>query len=281
MNLTGVLTVAKGVADAVEVAKDISDAFKSEKDKDSKETNLETTTKIDNELSITQNLDEIKKEDTKNESKVETSIKNIATTLEENIQMEVDKLNLNESFWEKISKSEVMDVVKVAIEAVIKGVLKKKFNINYSTFNDMKDSLNSFMNGDLKDALKESSDAGINSIKELDGVAKTAIKTIKNSVIDKVVSSEEYELLNKQTKLLNRISSNCEKFNAAMDKNDEKTMKSRVNAIKKDMKEILPIRETISKAQGIIDKYELWQNKGKEALTKEENELIEKLNECA
>lgn len=251
MNLTGALTTAKGIMDTVELVKNIGETFNEEK------------------------------EENRPKSKLEDSIKNIGTSLEENIKFEIDKLDLNESIWQKISKSEVMDVVKVAIEAVIKGVLKKKFDVNYSTFNDMKDGLNSFMNGDLKNALKETSDAALGKIEKLDGTVKTVIKTIKNSVIDKVVNTEEYELINKQTKILNKISKNCEKFNDAMEKNDEKTMKSKVNAIKKDMKEILPIRETISKAQGIIDRYELWQNKGKEPLTKEETELIEKLNNCA
>lgn len=253
MNLTGALTTVKGIMDTVEAVKDIGNIFK----------------------------DEAKIENTKEESKIETSIKNIGTSLEENIKFEIDKLDLNESVWGKISKSEVMDVVKVAIEAVIKGVLKKKFDVNYSTFNDMKDAINSFMNGDLKNALKETSDAALGKIESLDGTVKTVIKTIKNSVIDKIVNTEEYELINKQTKILNKISKNCDKFNEAMERNDEKTMKSKVNAIKKDMKEILPIRETILKAQGVIDRYELWQNKGKDALTKEENELIEKLNNCA
>ena len=239
MNLTGTLEAAKGIMNTVELVKDLGETFNDEK------------------------------EESRPKSKLEDSIKNIGTTLEENIKLEVDKLNLNESIWQKISKSEVMDVVKVAVESVIKGVLKKKFNVNYSTFNDMKAGLNSFMNGDLKNALKETSDIALGKIEKLDGTVKNIIKTIKNSVIDK------------QTKILNKISKNCEKFNEAMEKNDEKTMKSRINAIKKDMKEIIPIRETINKAQGIIDRYELWQNKGKEPLTKEEEELIEKLNACA
>ena len=52
----------------------------------------------------------------------------------QNIELEVDKLNLNESVWKKISKSSFAEVVKVAIESVLKGVLKKKFGINFSTF---------------------------------------------------------------------------------------------------------------------------------------------------
>ena len=84
--------------------------------------------------------------------------------------------------------------------------------------------------------------------------------------------------MNKQTKILNRISNNCEAFNEALNKNDIETIKKKANSIKNDMKKILPIRETINKANCALDKYSLWQSKGNEALTVEENELIEKLN---
>lgn len=212
---------------------------------------------------------------------LEKTINSVTNTLEENIAKEVEKLNLNESVWKKISKSAFSDVVKVAIEAVLKGALKKKFGINFSTFNEMKDTLESVMNGDLKEAIKTSSDAAVDSLKVLDGITRSTIKTVKNAVIDKTIDSEKYEIVNKQTKLLNRISDNCEKFNEALDKGDEKTMKSKVNSIKKDMKEILPIRETINRAQSVLDKYSLWQNKGNTALSTDESELIDKLNNCA
>lgn len=274
MNLNNVLTVAKGVADTVEVVKDFGNVFKDEKEIDSNKEKL--VTKIDDELSVTKSLTEIKKEN--RNLGIDKTINDIEKTLEENIALEVDKLNLNESFFEKISKTKLMDIIKISIEAVLKGVLKKKVNINYSTFNDMKESINSVMDGNLKDALKESSDVAINKIDSFDAITKTAIKTIKNAVIDKTIDGKKYEIINKQTKVLNRISDNCEKFSEAMKINDEKTMKNVVNKIKKDMKEILPIRETISKAQNVFDKYSLWENKGKEPLTNEENELIEKLN---
>ena len=131
---------------------------------------------------------------------LDNTINDVTNVLEKNIELEVDKLNLNESVWKKISKSSFAEVVKVAIESVLKGVLKKKFGINFSTFNDMKDTLNSVMDGNLKGALKESSDAAIDSIKCLDGVTKTTIKTVKNAIIDKTIDSEKYEIINKQTK---------------------------------------------------------------------------------
>lgn len=225
-------------------------------------------------------LENEKKIDDKKDA-LDNTIESVSNILEENIAFEVDRLNLNDSIWKKMSKSAIADAVKVAIEAVIKGVLKKKFGINFSTFNEMKDTLESVMDGDLKDALKTSTDAAVDSLKKLDGVTRTTIKTVKNAVIDKTIDSEKYEIINKQTKLLNRISDNCEKFNEAMSLNDEKTMKNKVNSIRKDMQNILPIRETINKAQAVLDKYAFWQNKGKQALTNEENELIDKLNICA
>ena len=110
---------------------------------------------------------------------------------------------------------------------------------------------------------------------------KTVIKTVKNTVIDKTVDSQKYEVMNRQTKVINRISSNCQKFGEALKINDAKNIKKTAEAIKKDMNTILPIRETISMAQNVLDKYSLWQNKGNEQLTKDENDLINKLNNCA
>ena len=66
-----------------------------------------------------------------------------------------------------------------------------------------------------------------------------------------------------------------------MNINDEKTIKRKINSIKKDMNEILPIKEIIDRAQIMIDKYTLWQNKGNVTLTIEENELIDKINQSA
>lgn len=209
---------------------------------------------------------------------VDKTINDVTKTLEENIQKEIDNLNLDDSIFEKIGKSKAMDVVKVAIESVLKGVLKKKFGINFSTFNDMKNTINDVMNGNLKDAIKSGSDAAIDKLTVLDGTTRTTIKNVKNAVIDKTIDSEKYEIVNKQTKILNRISNNCEAFNEALNKNDIETIKKKANSIKNDMKKILPIRETINKANCVLDKYSLWQSKGKEALTVEENELIEKLN---
>lgn len=245
-----------------------------------KDENLESLGVIN---TVDDNL-QIDKEEVKNSGEsraLDNVINDISEMLEKNIGLEMDKIDVNESIWEKMSKSSVAEVVKVAAESVLKGVLKKQFGINFSTFNDMKDTWNAVMDGNLKEALKNGSDAAINNIPLLDGITKTTIKNIKNAVIDKTINSEKYEVINKQTKLLNRINSNCEKFDEAMQKNDEKTMKSKINSITKDMKEILPIRETISRAQATLDKYSLWQNKGNEPLSTMENELIEKLNECA
>ena len=240
-----------------------------------KENNLEK-----NSMHLNNKINSVNRsiEDEKSSNGVEKTINSVTKTLEENIANEINKLKLDDSIFEKISKSSMMDVVKVAIEAILKGVLKKKFGINFSTFNEMKDTINDAMDGNLKEAVKNGTDAAIDKITMLDAVTKSIIKTIKNSVIDKTIDSEKYEIVNTQTKILNRISDNCMDFNEALKVNDPDTMKKKVTSIKNDMKKILPIRETIVQAQCVLDKYSLWQNKGEKMLTNEEIELIEKLN---
>lgn len=199
---------------------------------------------------------------TKKNCGVDKTINNLTKTLEKNIADEVEKLNFEKSVWEKISKSKFKDIVKVAIEAVLKGVLKKKFNINYKTFDEAKEVIKNAMDGNLKEAIKSSSDIAVDKIPAIDSTSKLAIKRVKNAVIDKTIDSEKYEIINKQTKVLNRISKNCDELDEALNLNEIETIKKKATAIKKDLKEILPIRETINRAQNVLDQYELWKNKG-------------------
>ena len=84
---------------------------------------------------------------------VDEAINGIAKDIEKNISEETKKQNLN--LWEKFKQSGAKDVVNVAIESVLKNFLKKKFGINFSTFNKMKDTVEAVMGGDLKNALKK------------------------------------------------------------------------------------------------------------------------------
>ncbi len=118
------------------------------------------------------------------------------------------------------------------------------------------------MDGNLKEAIKVSSDTAVDKLPLLDSTSKLAIKKVKNAVIDKTIDSEKYEIINKQTKILNRISKNCDDFSKALNQNEADTIKKKAASIKKDLKEILPIRETINRAQNMLDQYELWKNKG-------------------
>lgn len=212
---------------------------------------------------------------------LDRTIDGISETLKKNIEKEVEKINEDNSIWEKITKGSFSKIIKTAIETTLKSFLKKKFNINFSTFNDMKTAWNAAMDGNLKEALKKTSDVAVDGIAVLPTSVRSAIKSVKNGVIDKTVDSQKYEVINRQTKTINRISSNCQKFGEAMKINDAKNIKKTAEAIKKDMKTILPIRETISMAQNVLDKYSLWQNKGNMQLTDDENALIDKLNNCA
>ena len=107
------------------------------------------------------------------------------------------------------------------------------------------------------------------------------IKSIKNTVIDETLDNSPYEITVKQTKVMNRLHENCLKFEEELSINDAATIKKKANAIQKDLKEVLPIKETLQKAQNALDKYELWKNNGNRVLSEEENAIIEKLNQSA
>ena len=67
----------------------------------------------------------------------------------------------------------------------------------------MKTAWNAAMDGNLKEALKKTSDVAVDGIVVLPSTVKTVIKTVKNTVIDKTVDSQKYEVMNRQTKVIN------------------------------------------------------------------------------
>ena len=242
---------------------------------------MELTDEMEREKNKEESLLEIQKNNNFQELGVEKTIQDVTKSFEKNIENEVGKIDVSAPIWEKISQSKLKDIVKFAIETTLKVVLKKKFHINFSSFDDMKKAVESAMDGNLKQAVKSASDAVINNITQVDTVTKNAIKSVKNHVIDTTIDSQRYEIINKQTKLVNRIGKNCDELNQAFHVNDATLIKKKANAIQKDMKEILPIQDTIHQAQIMLDKYELWKNNGNQMLSFEENELIEKLNKTA
>ena len=212
---------------------------------------------------------------------VDNEMMDIKESLEKSIDEQMTKINVDSSIWDKMSQSQFKNILQNGIETALKTVLKKKLKISYSTFNDFKEGITAIMDGNVKEFIKKGTDTAFDMIPLGDATTRSAIKGVKNNVLDNVIGSEKYNIINRQTKVLNKMSKHCDEFNQAMGKNDVKNIKSKANAIKKDMKEILPIRETINNAQIILDKYELWRNKGEQRLSEEENTLIERLNQSA
>ena len=246
-----------------------------------KQDELERPEELAKENVVEKTIDEEKEMPLSHENGVDATIQNVTKYFEKNVDVEVAKLPNSSPVWEKISQSNFKEIVKFVVETSLKVFLKKKLNINFSTFNDMKNAVGSALDGNMKDALKKASDAALDQFNQVDAMTKTAIKGVKNNVIDHTINTQKYEIINRQTKVVNRISDNCQKFHEALAINDATTIKNKAIAIQKDMKQILPIRETIQQAQIVLDQYELWKNNGNQTLSLEENELIEKLHKTA
>ena len=205
-------------------------------------------------------------------------IATISNQADKNIDKEILQ---QESLFKNVDKDLVKSIVKNIVEVALKVVLKKKFHISFSTFEAAKKTINSLMDGDTKAAVKSASDVALSGVKGIDSSTKGMIKSIKNTVIDETLDNSPYEITVKQTKVMNRLHENCLKFEEALSINDAATIKKKANAIQKDLKEVLPIKETLQKAQNALDKYELWKNNGNRVLSEEENAIIEKLNQSA
>ena len=212
---------------------------------------------------------------------VNKTIDKFLKNYDKNVDKEVAKDQKSESSLSKATNGKLKEILKVGAETALKVALKTKLGVNFSTFDCMKKAVTKAMDGDFKSAIKSASNGAVDQMVPLNSTYKSAIKTIKNSIIDNTIDNQKYQIINRQTKLVNRIEKNCDKFNEALSKNDEVNIKKSATSIKRDMKEILPIREVINNAQNVLDKYELWKNKGNTSLTNEENELIEKLNKSA
>ncbi len=228
------------------------------------------------ELSVNQDLEQTKYYD--KEVATNHVLDTVIQKANQNIEKEVTQ---DKSLPSGIDKTMVKDVVKNVVELALKLVLKKRFHVSFSTFEDAKKAINGILNGDTKTAVKSASDVALSEFTGIDASTKSAIKTMKNKVIDQTIDGSKHEIAVKQTKLINRLQENCTKFEEALGINDVKNIKKIAKTIEKDMKEIMPIRDAISQAQVALDKYELWKNNGNRILSDEEIELIEKMNQSA
>ncbi len=153
----------------------------------------------------------------------------------------------------------------------------KAIGINTTTFDNTKDLIEALRAGNVKEGLASALDIGIDLFKGVPSAAKKLIKASKNEILGVNLEDEFTKIMEKQKNTISRLNKKCDKFDEALDKSDEKEMKKQVRLIKNDLDKVMLIENTISRARGIVNKYELMQNKNQEQLSSIEKELCEKL----
>lgn len=120
-------------------------------------------------------------------NKVETSIKNKDEIKENKIE---DKKEEKPPMWKKVLTSSYK-VFEEFFDSMARKLLKEKYKLNYSVYNDGKKAFVALKSDDIKTFLKKGTDSILYAIKKIPASTKKIIKNTKNVAIDEVFSWKE------------------------------------------------------------------------------------------
>ena len=184
--------------------------------------------------------------------------------------------NLGESVKQGFEKINLGEIGGKAAEAALKVGLSK-MGISSNTFSSVKQVFEAVREGDLKKGLSAGLNTAINLIK-VPKVAKTVLKEGKELILDQVLGDELKNIMKKQQNTVSRINSKCVQMEEAFKNNDTKTLDRVYKTLKKDVEAVMPIKNVIERGSSMLNRYELYKNKGEKELTAEELELCKKLS---
>lgn len=204
---------------------------------------------------------------------VSTAFSNAVSKGVENIGLDVQYKNVVK---EEVKKPDFLEIGKKVGEAALR-IGAKAIGINTTTFNNAKELIQALKAGDLKGGLSSALDIGVDLLKGVPSAAKQLIKSSKNEILGVTLDNELKQVMVKQKNTIYRLDKKCNKFEEALNKNDEKEMSRQVKLIKNDLDKVMLIENTITRARGIVNSYELMKNRGATELTEIEKELCQKL----
>ena len=103
------------------------------------------------------------------------------------------------------------------------------------------------------------------------------LKTGKNKIIDTVSSRIEKTMLN-QTKAVEKLENQCEKWQKAFEEKDIKQMENAIKNIQNNLNKIVPLENIINKARTIETIHEIVENTGSFDISQETVKLAEKFS---
>ena len=191
-----------------------------------------------------------------------------------------EKISFPDDIGEKVKEGiEKIDLKEIgstmAVDALKIGL--KKLGIKTSTFNNVKDVFEAVKEGDLKKGLSSGINVAISALK-IPQSAKNMIKEGKNLIIEKTFEDELKNVMKKQQNTISRIDKKVIQMEEAFQKNDIKTLDKVYKSLKTDMDKVVPIKDVIERGNSMLNKYELFKNKGNVELSTDELELCDKLS---
>lgn len=227
------------------------------------------------ELEITRN----------NDISVDDSILNAASTVKEAFNNTLDKglnnLNVEAGMLDKVKeglkKVNVKEVASNTIDTALKSTLKMAVGAKAKTVDTFKNIGKAIRDCDLKEGLKNVVHLGVDAIKGIPTSIKNVVKDGVDLVLGDTFDDELQKVMVKQKNTLSRLDKKCDNFEKALNDNNEKDMKKYIKGINSDLEKISLISNTIDRAKGILNQYELMQNKGSTELNSIEQELCKKL----
>ena len=211
--------------------------------------------------------------------KSDNILSNISDAFSNAVKKGAELINFPDGIGEVVKdgldKIDIKEIGMSAVETALKTGMKS-LGMKSSTFSSLKNIFDAVIEGNLKKGLASGLNVVIGMLK-IPTTAKTLLKNGKNLILDQVFEDELKTLMSKQKNTISRIDKKCNQMEEAFKENDIKTLDRIAKTLKTDLEKVMPIQDVITRGNTVLNKYQLYKNKGTLELTQTEQELCERL----
>lgn len=175
---------------------------------------------------------------------------------------------------EQIKNFDIKGIASAAAETALRSGMKS-LGMKVSVFDNIKDLGTAIKEGDINSCISKGIDLALSTMK-LPNTVKNAIKSGKTLILENAFEDELKKVMEKQKNTISRIDKKCNQLETALEENDKKTIDRISKTLKTDLEKVMPIEKTIERGRSVLNKCELFKNKGSNVLTEVEAELCQK-----
>ena len=214
---------------------------------------------------------------------LDNSSKNIINSIGEAFKNAVNKGaerlsfpdGMSQAVKEGLEKIDLKEIGGKAAESALKAGMQS-LGMKSNLFSNVKGVFKAIQEGDLKGGLSSGLNAAIDIVK-LPKVAKTILKQGKDVILEQTMGDELKNVMKTQQNTISRINKKCTQMEEAFKNNDDKTLDRVYKSLRTDMEKVMPIQNVLNKGNDIMNRYELYKNRGTTQVTQIESELLKKL----